>query len=71
MNFVIDIVDTLLKGWEHFRSLGPLYASSMLLFVVLCSVAAFTKSARYHSGFAVFYFVYNGAMLSSNLLRLM
>ena len=71
MNFVIDIADTLLKGWEHFRALGPLYAGSMLLFIVLCAIAAFTKSARYHSAFAVFYFVYNGAMLGSNLLRLM
>jgi hypothetical protein len=71
MNFVIDIVDTLLKGWERFLSLGPLYAGSMLLFIVLCAIAAFTKSARYHSAFAVFYFVYNAAMLGSNLLRLM
>jgi hypothetical protein len=43
----------------------------MLLFIVLCAIAAFTKSARYHSAFAVFYFVYNAAMLGSNLLRLM
>jgi hypothetical protein len=70
MNFAIDLVDTLLKGWEHFRSLGPLYAGSMLLFIVLCSTAAFTKSPRYHSVFAVFYFIYNGAMLGSNLLRM-
>ena len=70
MNFVIDIVDTLLKGWERFLSLGPLYAGSMLLFIVLCAIAAMTKSPRYHSAFAVFYFVYNSAMLGSNLLRL-
>jgi hypothetical protein len=50
--------------------LGLLYSGSMLLFIILCSVAAFTKSERYHSAFAVFYFVYNGAMLGSNLLRL-
>lgn len=70
MNFVIDIVDTLLKGWERFLSLGPLYAGSMSLFLVLCAIAAFTKSARYHAVFALFYFVYNGAMLGSNLLRM-
>lgn len=71
MNFVIDLVDTLLKGWERFLSLGPLYAGSMLLFIVLGSVAAFTKSPRFHAGFAVFYFVYNTVMLGNNLLRLM
>ena len=70
MNFAIDLVDTLLKGWEHFRSLGPLYAGSMLLFLVLGSLAAWTKSTHYHAAFAVFYFIYNGAMLGSNLLRL-
>jgi hypothetical protein len=70
MNFVVDIVDTLLKGWERFLSLGPLYAGSMLMFIVLCAIAAFTKSVRYHGAFALFYFVYNGAMLGSNLLRM-
>ena len=70
MNFAIDLVDTLLKGWEHLRSLGPLYVGSMSLFIVLCSTAAFTKSPRFHSAFAIFYFIYNGAMLGTNLLRM-
>jgi hypothetical protein len=69
-NFAIDLMDTLLKGWEHFHSLGPLYAGSMLLFILLGVTAAFTKSPRFHSAFAVFYFIYNGAMLGSNLLRM-
>jgi hypothetical protein len=70
MNFVIDLADTLLKGWEHFRSLGALYAGSMLLFIVLCSTAALAKSPRFHSAFAIFYFIYNALMLGSNLLRM-
>jgi hypothetical protein len=61
MNFAIDLVDTLLKGWEHFRSLGPLCARSMLLSIVLCSTSAFSKSIRFHSAFAVFNFIYNVA----------
>ncbi|HKP93377.1 MAG TPA: hypothetical protein VJS88_05730 [Chthoniobacterales bacterium] len=70
MNFAIDLLDTLLKGWQHFVSLGPLYAGSMTMFLTLCLVAAFTKSTRFHAAFAVFYFLYNGVMLGSNLLRL-
>ena len=70
-NFVIDLVDSSLKGWEHFWSLGPLYFSSMALFIVLGSIAAVTRSVRYHAAFAVFYFVYNSAMLGNNVLRLM
>ena len=69
--FAIDLVDTLLKGWVHFQELGPLYYGSMTMFFVLCSIAAFTKSPRYHGVFAVFYLIYNSAMLGSNLLRLM
>ncbi len=40
MNFAIDIVDTLLKGWEHFRSLGPLYAGRC------CSSSCCVRSRR-------------------------
>src|SRR3954467_4737703 len=69
-NFGIDLLDSSLKGWEHFRSLGPLYFSSMGMFIVLASIAAFTRSVRYHSTFAVFYFVYNAVMLSNDVLRL-
>jgi len=70
-NFGIDLIDSSLKGWEHFRSLGPLYFTSMGMFFALGVIAAFTRSAWYHSAFAVFYFVYNGAMLSNDVLRLM
>jgi hypothetical protein len=43
----------------------------MLLHITLCSIAATTKSPWYHGFFAVFYLLYNLAMLGSNLLRLM
>ena len=69
-NFAIDLADTLLKGWERFLSLGPLYYGSMTMFLVLGVIATLTKSVRYHSAFAVFDFVYNGAMLGNNLLRM-
>jgi hypothetical protein len=71
LTFAIDLVDTLLKGVTYFLSLGPLYYGSMLMQIALCGIAATTKSPRYHAFFAVFYLVYNLAMLGSNLLRLM
>jgi hypothetical protein len=70
-NFVIDLIDSSLKGWEHLHSLGLLYFISMAMFITLGLIAAFTRSVKYHSAFAVFYFVYNGAMLGNNVLRLM
>jgi hypothetical protein len=42
----------------------------MLMFFALGTIAAFTRSARYHSAFAVFYFVYNGVMLGNSVLRM-
>ena len=71
LTFAVDLVDTLLKGFAYFWSLGPFYYSSMLLHITLCGVAASTKSPRYHGAFAIFYLLYNLAMLGTNLLRLM
>ena len=69
--FAVDLIDTLLKGVGYFWSLGPLYYGSMTMHLTLCTIAAFTKSPRYHSVFALFFLLYNLIMLSSNLLRLM
>jgi len=52
-------------------SFGPLYYGSMLMHITLCAIAATTKSPRYHGFFAVFFLIYNLAMVWSNLLRLM
>ena len=71
LTFVIDLVDTMLKGLTYFLTLGPLYYGSMLLHITLCAIAATTKSPRYHAFFAVFFLLYNLAMLGSSLLRLM
>jgi len=71
LTFVIDLIDTMAKGLTHFLLLGPLYYGSMLLHITLCAIAATTKSPRYHAFFAVFFLIYNLAMLWSSLLRLM
>jgi hypothetical protein len=71
LSFAFDVVDTLLKGVAHFRSIGALYPFTMALYIAGCLGAAFTKSPRYHSAFAVFFLAYNVAMLGHNFLRLM
>src|SRR3954466_1004803 len=62
-NFVLDLVDSSLKGRDYFWSLGPLYFSTMALYIVLASIAAFTRSGWYHCAFAVLYFICNVAAL--------
>ena len=70
LSFCFDVIDTSLKGAEHFRSVGPMYPITMALYISLSLVAAFTSSPRYHGAFAVFFLVYNLAMLGRNFLRL-
>jgi hypothetical protein len=53
----VDIVDTLLKGVPHFLELGPPYMISMALFLTGVTIAAITRSERYHQFYAVFFFV--------------
>jgi len=70
LSFAIDLVDTLLKGFAYFTSLDPLYHVTMVGLAMLCLTAALTKSPRYHGAFAVFFLVYNAALLGTRLLRL-
>jgi hypothetical protein len=56
----IDVVDTLLKGFAHFQSLGILYPIAMSTLAILFLVAILTRNERYHGALAissVFYLV--------------
>ena len=70
LSFGLDVIDTLLKGAELFRAVGPLYPVTMAVYISASLVAAFTSSPRYHAAFGVFFLVYNLAMLGRNFLRL-
>ena len=50
--YLLDLVDTLLKGVDYFASLGVGYPIQAGLIVVLCLVGAVTRSERYHAGLA-------------------
>lgn len=43
-----DVLDTLLKGWAHFQSLGPVYPAIMAIAVTMSVAAAFIRDERYH-----------------------
>ncbi len=53
-----DLLDTLLKGTAHFQSLGFEYPLRLVCLVVLCAIAAWTKSRRFHVLFAALYLAY-------------
>jgi hypothetical protein len=54
----IDVVDTLSKGLNHFRSLGPLYPTSIVGLSLLFLIAARTRNERYHGVLAIFAVLY-------------
>ena len=66
--FPIDLIDTALKGFEHFRAQGPHYAATMIMWFILCIVAAFTKRRRFHGWFAVIFLIYNLAFAGMQLI---
>ena len=54
----VDLADTLLKGMDHFRSLGPSYPIMIAIVSLLLLIAMRTRSERYHGAFAIFSVVY-------------
>lgn len=54
----IDVADTLLKGLDHFRSLGPSYLVGIVTLSVLALIAMKTRNERFHGTFAVFSVAY-------------
>ena len=54
----LDVVDTLIKGEDHLRSLGPEYLPRIGIFVLMCAVAATTRNSRFHALFVFGALVY-------------
>jgi hypothetical protein len=56
--YLFDVVDTLIKGPEHFARFGLEYVVRTPLFVALCVIAAITPNRRFHMAFIAFALVY-------------
>ena len=54
----LDVVDTLIKGEQHLRSLGPEYLPRIAVFVLMCAVAAITRNPRFHKLFVFAAIIY-------------
>jgi hypothetical protein len=57
--FAADLIDTAIKGAEHFRALGPEYPARIAAGIVLCAIAAWTGNHRFHLLFAALYLAYD------------
>lgn len=56
--YLLDVVDTLLKGEAHFARFGHEYLIRTPLFVLLCCIAIFTTNRRFHLAFVAFALIY-------------
>jgi len=57
--FAADLIDTAIKGADHFRALGPEYPARIAAGIVLCAIAAWTGNRRFHLLFAALYLAYD------------
>ena len=51
----IDVVDTLLKGKQHFLDKGPLYLPTLAIWTTGTVIAGITSNERYHQFWAIFF----------------
>lgn len=58
LTYVLDIIDTLLKGEEHFAHFGGEYLIRTPILVALCLIAIATASRRYHLVFVTATLIY-------------
>jgi hypothetical protein len=58
VGIAVDVVDTLLKGFAHFRALGTIYPVSMATLALLMLVAIRTRNERYHAAIALISLLY-------------
>ena len=56
LSFLVDIVDTLMKGHVYFMQLMPFYAIKMITHLIICLCCIFSKTVRLHV-FTVIYFI--------------
>lgn len=66
--FPIDLIDTALKGFTHFRAQGPFYLVTMVMWFVLLMIAAFNHRRGYHTFLAVIFLIYNALLLGTSLI---
>jgi hypothetical protein len=67
---VIDVLDTLLKGWDHFIAQGVPYMLTMPLLTVLSLIASATHNERFHAFYCIFFLAYLLVFIAINLLTL-
>jgi hypothetical protein len=63
LTFLLDVIDSLIKGQPYFDNLGIGYLIQVPIGIVLCLVAIRTVDRRYHLGLVLAHMVYQAAWI--------
>lgn len=63
LTFLLDLVDTLIKGQPYFDNLGLWYVAQIPAGIVLALIAIWTASRRYHLGLVLLHLAYQAAWI--------
>lgn len=63
LTFVMDAVDSWLKGPEHWARFGVEYYIQVPIGLLLCALAIWTVNRRYHLGFVIAHLVYQATWI--------
>jgi hypothetical protein len=66
----LDLVDSWIKGPEHFRSLGPEYFVLIGGFIAGCAIAARTRNQTFHALFLIVAFLYQASFFTLHFSNL-
>lgn len=58
LTFLLDLVDTLIKGAPYFQAMDLLYIAQIPVGLVLSAIAIWTPNRRYHLAFVVTHLIY-------------
>lgn len=58
LTFILDVIDTLLKGKEYYQQLGIEYPIRNVVHFSLCMVAIWVKKPSYHAAICILFILY-------------
>lgn len=61
--FVMDVIDSWLKGPDHWARFGVEYYIQVPIGLLLCAIAIWTTNRRYHLGFVIVHLAYQAAWI--------
>ncbi len=58
LTYAVDILDTAIKGHDRILSLGWEYPARNIVYIILCTIAAWTPNRRFHATFVIANLIY-------------